>query len=97
MVARKYGVVYTPDRLADFAAELLCSEIEESKFDNIFHYWVKHFEEPSEDYGMDGGRISKLMLKRDGEIAYNYDRGLNIPPADQETEMALAILMKEYN
>ena len=36
---------------------------------NIFHYWVKHFEEPSEDYGMDGGRISKLMLKRDGEIA----------------------------
>ena len=47
--------------------------------------------------GMDGGRISKLMLKRDGEIAYNYDRGLDIPPADQETEMALAILMKEYN
>jgi adenine-specific DNA-methyltransferase len=35
MVARKYGVVYTPDRLADFAAELLCSEIEESKFDNM--------------------------------------------------------------
>ena len=64
---------------------------------NIFHYWVKHFEEPSEDYGMDGGRISKLMLKRDGEISYNYDRGLDIPPADQETEMALAILMKEYN
>ena len=64
---------------------------------NIFHYWVKHFEEPSEDYGMDGGRISKLMLKRDGEITYNYDRGLDIPPADKETEMALAILMKEYN
>ena len=55
------------------------------------------FQEPSEDYGMDGGRISKLMLKRDGEITYNYDRGLDIPPADKETEMALAILMKEYN
>ena len=40
MVARKYGVVYTPDRLADFAAELLCSEIEESKFDNI-RYWIR--------------------------------------------------------
>ena len=37
------------------------------------------------------------MLKRDGEITYNYDRGLDIPPADKETEMALAILMKEYN
>ena len=32
---------------------------------SIFHYWVKHYEEPSEYYGIDGGRISKLMLKRD--------------------------------
>lgn len=64
---------------------------------SIFHYWVKHCEEPSEDYGIDGGRISKLMLKRNGEITYNYDRGLDIEPVDEETEMALAILMKEYN
>lgn len=64
---------------------------------SIFHYWVKHFEEPSEDYGIDGGRISKLMLKRNGKIAYNYDRGADIEPDDQETEMALAILKKEYN
>ena len=53
-------------------------------------YWVK-------DYGIDGGRISKLMLKRNGEIAYNYDRGPDIEPVDEETEMALVILMKEYN
>ena len=63
---------------------------------SIFHYWVKHYEEPSEDYGIDGGRISKLMLKRNGEIAYNYDRGPDIEPVDEETEMALVILMKEY-
>ena len=63
----------------------------------VCHYWVKHYEEPSEDYGIDGGRISKLMLKRNGEIAYNYDRGLDIEPVDEETETALAILMKEYN
>ena len=56
---------------------------------SIFHYWVKHYEEPSEDYGIDGGR--------NGEIAYNYDRGPDIEPVDEETEMALAILMKEYN
>ena len=58
---------------------------------SIFHYWVKHYEEPSEDYGIDGGRISKLMLKRNGEIAYDYDRGPDIEPVDRETEMALAI------
>ena len=50
-----------------------------------------------EDYGIDGGRISKLMLKRNGVIAYNYDRGPDLEPVDEETEMALAILMKEYN
>lgn len=30
-------------------------------------YWVKYFEEPSEDYGINGGKISKLSLKMDGE------------------------------
>ena len=63
----------------------------------VCHYWVKHYEEPSEDYGIDGGRISKLMLKRNGEIAYSYDRGLDITPTDKATETALAIVMKEYN
>ena len=26
------------------------------------NYWIKHYEEPSEEYGISGGRISKLML-----------------------------------
>ena len=64
---------------------------------SIFHYWVKHYEEPSKVYGIDGGKISKLMLKRDGKIVYNYDRGLDIGSGDKQTETALAILMKEYN
>lgn len=64
---------------------------------SIFHYWVKNFDEPSKIYGLEVGRISKVMLKRNGQIVYNYDRGLDIAPADQETEMALAILMKDYN
>ena len=63
---------------------------------SVFHYWAKHFDEPSR-FGIDGGRISKLMLKRNGEIVYNFDRGLDVEPVDGETETALAILMKEYN
>ena len=27
------------------------------------HYWVKVYEEPSEEYGINGGKISKLSLK----------------------------------
>ena len=31
------------------------------------HYWVKHYKNPSK-YGINNGRISKVMLKIDGEI-----------------------------
>lgn len=44
-----------------------------------------------------GGRISKLMLKQDGRVVYNYDRGEDIEPLTREAEMALAILIHEYN
>ena len=35
-------------------------------------FWVKHYEEESQ-FGIDNGRISKLMLKQDGRVVYNYD------------------------
>ena len=35
MVASKYGVVYTPERLANFAATLLCNEIADDNFSEI--------------------------------------------------------------
>ena len=28
-------------------------------------YWIKHYDKPSEEYGISGGRISKLMLKQE--------------------------------
>ena len=60
------------------------------------HYWVKHYEEGSL-FGIDGGRISKLMIKRGGEIVCNYDRGWDVEAVDEDTEFALAILLKDYN
>ena len=63
----------------------------------VAHYWVKAFEEPSEDYGINGGKISKLSIKIDGERKANYDRGWDIEPADEETNIAYSILLNEYN
>jgi hypothetical protein len=63
---------------------------------DIFHYWVKHYDEGSQ-YGIDEGHISKLTLKRNGKTVCNYDRGWDIEPADESTATALAILMKDYN
>lgn len=63
---------------------------------SIFHYWVKVYDEPSR-FGIDGGRISKLMLKRKNEIVCNYDRGWDIKPVDRDTESALQILLHSEN
>ena len=60
------------------------------------HFWMKAYDEPSE-YGIENGKISKLMLKQNGKIVYNFDRGLDVPPKTEEAETALAILMQEYN
>ena len=62
----------------------------------IFHYWMKQYEEGSE-FGINGGRISKLMIKRSGREVYNYDRGEDIEPIDKNTETALEIILKRNN
>ena len=61
-----------------------------------YRYWVKYYEEGSQ-FGIDGGRISKLMIKRSGEIVCNYDRGWDVEAVDEDTEFALAILLKDFN
>ena len=64
--------------------------------EDIFRYWIKQYGGGSV-YGIEGGRISKLMIKRNGEIVCNYDRCWDIKPVDEDTEFMLAILMKDYN
>ena len=60
------------------------------------HYWVKAYDKGSQ-FGIEGGRISKATLKIKGAVVYNYDRGEDVPPQNEAAEMALALLMHEYN
>ena len=62
----------------------------------ICHYWVKHYEEGSE-FGINGGKISKLQIKINGQTVCNYDRGWDIEPTCKEAELALCILLNYYN
>ena len=64
----------------------------------IAHHWVKAFEEGSE-WGINGGKISKLSIKIDGEWVANYDRGWDVKPADDDeaAQLAYCILLNEYN
>ena len=65
-------------------------------YNSIFHYWIKVYDEPSH-FSIDGGKVSKLTLKRDGKIVCNYDRGWDIKPSDPDTQLALEILLHGEN
>ena len=65
-------------------------------YDSIFHYWMKVYDEPSQ-YGINGGKISKLMIKRNGQIVCNYDRGWDVQPVDEDTQFAYEILVHTEN
>ena len=64
----------------------------------IAHYWAKVYDEGSE-YGINEGRISKLLITIGGKTVANYDRGWDIKPAedDEAAQIAYAILLNEYN
>ena len=59
-------------------------------------YWVKHFEEGSE-FGIDGGKISKLECRIDGEMILHYERGWDKKPATKLAKKAYAAMLKMYN
>jgi hypothetical protein len=65
---------------------------------NKYKYWVKHYEEGSE-FGIDGGKVSKLTIRKVGESRdlYNYDRGLDVDCADDEVRAVYSIIISKCN
>lgn len=63
----------------------------------IVKYCVKHYDEPSETYGLEGGKISKMELRINGRVTLNYDRAWDIEPEDEITQVAYMVLLKKYN
>lgn len=63
---------------------------------SIFHYWIKQWDEGCK-HGIDGGRISKLTIKRDGVEVANYDRGWDIKPTDPDAQLAMEIILHGEN
>lgn len=69
-----------------------------SKDNRVAHYWVKSYDKGSE-FGIGGGKISKLMIKINGETVVNYDRGWDIEPNldDKLVFYAYSLLFNQYN
>ena len=60
-----------------------------------YYFEAKVYEMPSE-YGVEGGRISKLYIRKDGKVACNYDRGWDIEPTP-EARAVYETILKTWN
>lgn len=54
------------------------------------------FDKPSEEYGIDGGRISKLEIRKGNKVLCNYDRDWDMKP-EAEAEGFYNEIIKKYN
>jgi len=61
-------------------------------------YQVKHYEERSQ-FGIDGGRISKLLMLADGQVVASYDRGWQIQLDDklEDVKEIYRMLLARWN
>lgn len=59
---------------------------------------IKRFDEPSEGYGLNGGRISKLFIKdkNNDQVLVNFDRGWDEKPNTPELKKLVAQLAKAF-
>lgn len=48
-------------------------------------------------WGINGGHISKLEMRKDGQIAISYDRGWGIKPQNEMDKAALDKVLAEFN
>ena len=56
------------------------------------------FDEPSEEWGIDGGRISKLEIRGPHrEWLCNYDRGWDTKPVDTKVKKFYDEIIKKFN
>ena len=62
----------------------------------VYTFDVKHFDEGS-DWGLKGGRISKLSIGNDEGYLVNFDRGWDLRPQTPETKAILKALVALFN
>ena len=61
-----------------------------------YRYQIKVYDEASDEYGINGGRISKLWMQKDGKEVANYDRGWDRRPTGK-AKAAYKKLLAMYN
>ena len=62
-----------------------------------FTYSAKVYGEPSEDYGIEGGKVSKLEIRLEDTPVARYERGWDIEPETENAQLALLAILHNFN
>lgn len=63
---------------------------------NGFEFQVKHYEKGSE-FGINGGKISKLHISKDGNVYASYERGWSKKPTTRAAKAVFNELINRFN
>ena len=64
---------------------------------NVYYYEIKCFHDASQ-YGINGGRISKMSIRKGYDFLVSYDRGWNFKRDDDENINSVYMgLIEKYN
>jgi hypothetical protein len=63
----------------------------------IFTYCAKVYGEPSEGYGIEGGKVSKFEIRLSDYPVARYDRGWDIQPETENAQLAVAAILHSLN
>lgn len=82
------GMLYISTFAVDIAPGWKHGEI------NGYHWEGKVYNNPSE-MGIDNGKISKLIITKNGKDVVRYDRGWVIPPGNEEDARIINEIQKQ--
>jgi hypothetical protein len=65
----------------------------------VYKWWTKVYDEPSEEFGLNGSRVSKLTIRKIGDSRdlFNYDRGLDKDAENDEVAAVVALVLAKFN
>jgi alpha-tubulin suppressor-like RCC1 family protein len=61
-----------------------------------YKFWTKYYDNASVE-GISEGRISKLIIKKDGVVLYSFERGLDVDVMDDGAKAVCDYLVTMYN
>jgi hypothetical protein len=65
----------------------------------VYKWWAKIYDEPSEEFGLNGSRVSKLTIRKIGDTRdlFNWDRSMDKDAENDEVAAVVALVLAKFS